>query len=371
MWRCRRATRGPPPCHKVPLDMRLRWFMCCLMAVGGCDRSDTASLDSSATTETSRTVDATAGDLRESSDQTGSVGTSLDGGDGALTPETTGPDGTAELGFSTHVCTNSQPLTCPANDCHETAAGPNNDSAGRATPLGTDAAVEAILCAGGGSTEYDNYGVVATPGCAMSVLATFTFGDESPAGDLSMYLERAGSSVIQDTNSDLDGSVHIDVVSRSSEPYNVYLINSASTDAVYALSHDVDCAPLSCPENDRNEPNDTIITSSGGKAPLTQIGDVFGAIACAGESDWYFHPASNAGTACKPKAILRFNPELGAPLSVDMRISDATDLDESVDASTPGVVVVTASSNVPGTARVEVQPTGIEEPVYTIELLCD
>jgi len=273
--------------------------------------------------------------------------------------------------IETYECTNPDPLTCPENDCYETAVGSDNDSASTATPLGTDGDVEAILCAADGGTEYDNFKVSAAPGCTMSAIANFTYGNDSPAGDLYVYIERNNSSVIQDTNSDLDGVSRVDIISRSPDPYNVYMINGSSSDAVYTLSFETDCAPLTCPENDRNEPNDTVNTPSGGEAPVTLLGDTYGAIACAGDFDWYYHPASTAGAACRPKAIVRFDESLDSPLTVDLRISDVTDIDEEVDASTPGVLVVTADGNVSGSARVGVQPTGADEPVYTVELLCD
>lgn len=269
-----------------------------------------------------------------------------------------------------YECTNPQPLTCPENDCYEAAVGADNDDSSTATPLGEDMPIDAIICSAD-TREYDYFAVAAAPGCALSATATFTFGYDSPAGDVYVYVERDGTSIIQDTNSDLDGISQIEIVSRSAEPYHLYLTNGASTDVEYRLSHTVDCAAISCPTNDRNEPNDRLVEASGGSAPLTQVGDVYGAIACEGESDWYWHPGANAGSACAPQAIVRFDASLEAPLTVDLRISDVSDLEETVDASTPGVLVVTATDNVPSSAYVEVRPTGAEQPLYSIELLCD
>lgn len=303
----------------------------------------------------------------------GCLSSTKDSGDSGSN-DTAQPGSDTDSGGSvieTYECTNPDPLTCPENDCYEMAVGSDNDRASTATPLGIDGDVEAILCAADGGTEYDNFKVSAAPGCAMSAIATFTYGKDSPAGDLYVYIERNNSSVIQDTNSDLDGVSRIDIISRSPEPYNVYMINGNSSDAVYNLSFEADCASLVCPDNDRNEPNGTVNDASGGEAPITLLGDVYGAIACTGDSDWYYHPASTAGAACRPKAIVRFDESLDSPLTVDIRISDVTDIDEEATTSTPGVLVVTADGNVPGSAVVGVQPTGADEPVYTVELLCE
>ncbi len=272
--------------------------------------------------------------------------------------------------FSTFDCTNSVPLACPANDCYEQAAGADNDDPGRATQLGPDGPIDAILCRDNGPSEFDYYTILAPPGCAIAVDASFDYGTGAEQGDISMYFERNGTSVLQDTNSDLDGQIGIQTVSRSTEPYQVYFVNTAQSEPAYSLEHTADCAPLSCPGNDRNEPNDAPNDASGGSGQLTLLGDTFGAIACPGEEDWYYHPATTTGVSCTPMAIIRFDAAFDGVLSADLRVSDVTDIDEQIDTSTPGQITISALSNVAAGALVSIASTTSDAPTYTVELLC-